>query len=141
MRCVWYRIRGLVLLFALMVNLKKDFFCRYLCPFGSSQVLLAKIPAKRIRLPSALGNLKYLGLALLLVIVTSIGVPAGTPGLFSYHALGLAMIKIKVWLFGIFVFAFVLSLFNFRFFCFHLCPVKALDLSFLKRKFKADAYR
>jgi polyferredoxin len=48
------------------------FYCSHLCPFGFVQDLLARIPAKKLRIPAAFGWGKYVSLVVLALILPPI---------------------------------------------------------------------
>lgn len=128
-RCVWYRIRGWVLLLALGLNIRRGLFCNQLCPFGTIQVLLSKIVCKKIQMPKLIPSFKYIGLVLILLIIMF----TKTPVAFGYKFIGLLssqilITKMKWLLLGIFLLGMVLSIFSYRFFCFSLCPFRALSI-------------
>lgn len=115
-RCLWYHIRGWVLLVALGMNLKNDFFCQQVCPWGRSQVLLSKIRTRKITLPKFWQSLKYISLICVALIVV-----------LSKSSAPILIIKIRNLLLGIFLFALAMSIINYRFFCSYLCPIRALN--------------
>lgn len=128
-RCVWYRIRGFVLLIALGMNIKRDSFCNYICPFGTIQILLSKMVSKKIQMPKLFHSFKYISVVLILVIIMFTKAPVA----FGYKFIGLSLSQVFItkikWLFlGIFLLGMVLSIFSYRFFCFSLCPIRALSI-------------
>lgn len=115
-RCAWYRIRGVVLLIAVALNIKRGLFCSHICPFGTMQILLSKISAKKIPIPYFFRSFKYIGVILIIFVIAATGMPR-----FSIHA------RLKDLLFGIFLLSMVASIFSYRVFCHNLCPVNALN--------------
>ncbi|MFP4380934.1 MAG: 4Fe-4S binding protein [Candidatus Sumerlaeia bacterium] len=57
---------GLILLFGALIG---RLFCGWICPFGTLQMLLYKIPSPKFRLPAWTGYIKYVLLAALVVII------------------------------------------------------------------------
>ena len=115
-RCAWYRARGIVLLVVLGLNIKKGLFCSQICPFGTIQVLLSKISPNKINSPRFLRSLKYLSL---IVIASVVVATKAQQALFVIRWRGL--------LWGIFLLSMLLSIFNYRFFCNNLCPIKVFN--------------
>lgn len=114
--CLWSRIRGVVLLLALGLNIKQDFFCKLICPFGTLQIMLSKFSPKKIAAAHFFRGLQYIVLAMLLVIIITTA---------KGQLLGGNLLK-NLFL-AIFLGSIIFSLFNYRFFCYHLCPVRALS--------------
>ena len=141
LRCGYSRIRGIVLLIALGLNLKKGLFCTHICPLGSIQTLLYKIKSPKLSLPHLLLNLKYVGLVLVVFVLLITALPQllsykiapfGHFAPFGYFA-GLSfsqifVLKMGVLLLGILLLGMALGVFSYRFFCSNLCPLKALSI-------------
>jgi len=122
-RCPWGKLRGLLLLGILGLNLKKRFYCSYLCPCGTIQDLQGKIKTKRFNLPQWSNHIKYLVLGL---VITIILVNRRNP---------LFIIDGEVFLY-FFALVFVISFFSHRLWCLIFCPFGALsDIISKIRKF------
>ena len=50
-RCGWGKIRGIILLIILGLNINRDFFCNSLCPLGNLQRLLFRLKLPKFTLP------------------------------------------------------------------------------------------
>ena len=136
-RCIWYRIRGLVFIIAIGLNIKRDLFCTHVCPFGTIQALLSKVCPKKVSLPRSFRIFKYIAMA----IIISVIVVTGWPQLLSYRFLGLSLsqlfiLKMKNLLSFIFFAGMIASIISYRFFCYNLCPVRTLSEFLHKLKLK-----
>lgn len=117
-RCLWYRLRWPILLIAVGLNIKKDSFCNYICPFGTTQALLFKIKCRKAHTPNFLRNFKYIGI-FLIAFVVSITIWKGK--------FLMPVIKLRELIFAIFLLSMAMSVFVYRAFCENLCPVRALN--------------
>ncbi|MBU4562738.1 4Fe-4S binding protein [bacterium] len=127
-KCPWGKLRGLFLLGILGLNLKKRFYCSYLCPCGTIQDFQGKVKTKRLILPKWSHHIKYLILGLVIAVVL---VNRRNP---------LFIIDGEVFLY-FFALVFVISFFSHRFWCLIFCPLRALDDIILKiRKFLSRDY-
>ena len=127
--CHWHKLRGVVLLVALALNLRKYSFCNYLCPFGAVQKLLFMIKGKKVRLAPGFKYIKFVSLILLALVIW-----------LTRQEILLA-IKVRTLLWLAFLIGISAACFSYRFFCFHLCPVNTLGkLSFWRPLKKKDGY-
>lgn len=119
-RCFWHHVRGFVLLGIVGLSIYKDYFCSKVCPFGTIQQILFKTGFKKILLPKKLVYLKHVFLVLVTYIIVATKLP-------ELQTVSIA-VKLRTPLFTIFILSLVFSLFNYRFFCNHICPIKALNV-------------
>ena len=119
-RCPWWQIRGLVLLLALGLNVRKNTFCRLICPFGTIQTFFFKIKLKKIALPSFARGLRYLSLLLILIILVLTKLPQLGTYKFAGFSLSQIFVSLRTVLLAIFLLSMAFSLFNNYFFCQHL---------------------
>lgn len=127
-RCVWYRIRGLVLLIALGLNMRKSLFCTHLCPFGTVQDFLFKVSSKKVSLPSFFLGFKYISAILIVLIIIITKLPQALNYRFMTLTLNQAFItEGKNILFGVFILSMLVGIFSYRCFCNTLCPIRALS--------------
>jgi len=97
------------------------------------QIFLSKLKVKKISTPRFLRGLKYVGLAIIVLII----IITKNSQAFRYEFLGLSLGQIfiaraKNIIFVIFLTGMALSVFSYRFFCHNLCPIRALSASFDK---------
>ncbi|MBU3933404.1 MAG: 4Fe-4S binding protein [Candidatus Omnitrophica bacterium] len=116
-RCAWYRIRGVVLLIAVGLNIKRGLFCSHICPFGTIQILLSKISAKKISIPYFFRSFKYIGIALIASVIAISKRPQGA----------IFIVKLKGFLLATLLLSMGMSIFGYRIFCHNLCPINALS--------------
>ena len=141
-----YYVLGMMLLMGVLLGRT---ICGFLCPFGLIQELLYKIPGpklKKNKLTRALSYLKYLVLAVLVIIVP---LAAGYPGFCKYVcpagtleggiplALGDENIRsmlgpLFTWKICVLVLIIAAATFAFRSFCRFLCPLGAFYSLFAK---------
>lgn len=135
LRCFAYRIRGIVFLAALGLNFKKDYFCNYICPVGAAQIIVSGIKTKKVLMPKLLNVLKYFGLILIAIIL----VFTFHSELIGYKIAGIYLGRILVpglskILLATFLLSLLISIFNYRFFCHYLCPIKTISKILQKLK-------
>ena len=122
-RCAWYRIRGLVLLIALGLNFKNDFYCAHICPFGTIQLFLSKISPQRLSLPKFLCSFKYIGLGIIVLVIATTKMPQ-----FIF------VTRMRHLFLGVFLLSIIASIFSYQFFCHNICPIRALNIILYKIK-------
>ena len=121
LKCFWGRIRGLLLLGILGLNLNNRFYCLKMCPCGAIQDLEYKLKVKKFNL--SFPWVKYLVLVGLIILVI-----LGFKNYFPFIS--------NSWILYIIVLAIVLSFFIYRFWCLNLCPVGALTDILLKLRLR-----
>ncbi|MFH1245608.1 MAG: 4Fe-4S binding protein [Candidatus Omnitrophota bacterium] len=128
LKCIWYRLRGIVLVFAVGLNIKNNLFCEHLCPWGAIQRLFFRITPKSINLPGILRYLKYVSLILFIFIIAA----TKNAEVLSYNFLGaplsrIVLVKLRIFLWITFLSSAVMSIVIYRPFCRYFCPVAALN--------------
>ncbi len=116
------------MLIVLGLNLRQELFCSNICPFGTLQRLLFKIIPLKITVPRALRSLKYLSVVVIIFVILITAAPQPM----TYRLMGLSLsqifvTKMKGLLWGIFLLSMAMGIFSYRFFCYNLCPIKALS--------------
>jgi len=117
-RCGWGRIRGIILLIVLGLNVNRDTFCNHLCPMGIAQTFLFRLNSSKLVLPKFMHSLKYITLAL---IIIAVGVTLA-PGMPEYNFIGMKDLFLLILLLGG-----IMSIFIYRLFCSSFCPIRALS--------------
>ena len=128
-----------MVLATVVLNIKRSFFCNRVCPFGTLQTLLFRLSRKKIPIPNMLQNLKYLSIIFLGAIITlSFHADLLSKGIAGITVGEIAIAKMKIALLVFFILSILMSIFSYRFFCYVLCPIRALsnisELPLKKRK-------
>ncbi len=116
-----------------------SFVCGWACPFGFLQDLLAKIPARKLRIPAWMGYGRYVVLAALVVAVPYFwgeghvlficrvcpagALEAGVPHMIGQAVAGEPIAWMSWWKFAILGGLVVAAIFSFRPWCTALCPL------------------
>ncbi|MBN3038804.1 MAG: 4Fe-4S binding protein [Candidatus Omnitrophica bacterium] len=139
-RCPWYHIRGYIVLAAIVLNLKNNMFCNRLCPFGTVQIFLSKMGLRKFKIPRFLLSLKHVSvLILLLLIIMTFHPQMIIQSIWGIDLDQIFITNMRYILLVFFVLGIMASLFSYRFFCYSLCPIRALstNLNFFKPEGKA----
>lgn len=126
--CPGGRIRGILLLIVLGLNIKRDIFCTLLCPGGKIQSLLFKINSPKLVLPKMVRSFKFVILFLTVAAIAQTIQPDWfAHKLMSVLLSGISILKTKGWLLLLFLLTMTLSIFSYRIFCYNFCPLRALS--------------